>query len=698
MRRRDYHWLMPIDAGTFARVTVRLRRLAPALAAIALLCLSAAAKASTADATLAPRPSTAGAFIRAVTPSEAAAIRLAHRYAPITMLREEVDPPCEKSAEQYQPSSVDTMLGNPTVILTHENLTTGKLEEVEKAPTAANIAGLPDGYYLDLEGKVLGDTCVYARAFAKLVAEEKAPIVAYAHIAREPNHPGFVLQYWFFWYFNQFNDLHEGDWEGMQLSFDAETTTAALREEPDEVIVFQHAGGERANWTDPKVRKEGTHPIVYPAAGSHATFYDSAVYIQNGQRGSGVGCDNTTEPLRELRPRPVLLPETASQQGPFKWLSYKGRWGEKEKGFNNGPTGPTTKAVWREPFAWMAEQRTSSPHLPGGSIAGPQITGVFCGAVASASDFINLEAKSRALAIGTLAFLGLLIALFVGFTRWGPVELERLRARRAFGQLVRAARQVYGHHWAVLLPIALAGLVIISGTNLLGGLLAGGSSADDAAGRSGVNLALADLIETFARPIALAVVAAIVIIFMRLLAESRPTGFRACWDGMRQRFWRILGALLLAMLGIFLMAITVIGFPFAIWKTVGWSFAGQEVLFTDKSLREAFRGSSDLVRGRWWRAVRVEIFLIALLFVAGPVLTLGLIFTPLPFLLINLLGALIYSLLIPYVVIAQTLLYFDLQTRAETEPEQPRRSWRPWRPRQFGRRAVAPAPRPATSG
>ena len=139
----------------------------------------------------------------------------------------------------------------------------------------------------------------------------------------------------------------------------------ALGEEPREIILFQHAGGERADWTDPKVQKEGTHPIVYPAAGSHATFYDSAVYIENGQHGSGVGCDNTTEPLRELRPRPVLLPETASERGRFKWLSYDGRWGEKEKGFNNGPTGPQTKTVWREPFAWMAEQRTTSPRLPG---------------------------------------------------------------------------------------------------------------------------------------------------------------------------------------------------------------------------------------------------------------------------------------------------------------------------------------------
>lgn len=659
------------------------RRLFPGLATIASLCLCAspalAASTNTADNTL-------------VAPTaDPAAQKLAAKYAPITMLREEVEPPCESSAEQYEPTSVDTVLGNPTVTLTREDLSTGKLEEVKRAPTAADIAGLPDGYYLDLEGKVLGDTCVYARAFKKLLAEGRAPAVAYAHIAREPNHPGFVLQYWFFWYFNQFNDLHEADWEGMQLSFESETTRGALDEEPDEVIVFQHAGGERADWADAKVQKEGTHPIVYPAAGSHATFYDSAVYIQNGRRGSGVGCDNTTEPLRELRPEPVLLPDAAPTQGAFRWLSYRGRWGEREKGFNNGPTGPVTKTVWREPFAWMAKQRTTSPRLPGGSIAGPQITGAFCGAVASVSDFINLEAKSRPLAIGTLIALGILIALFVGLTRWGPVDLAELRAKRAFGQLVRTARQLYGRHWRVLVPIALAGLVIVAGTNLLAGLLARGSGADDAAGRSGVNLALGDLVESIARPIAYVVVAAIVVIFMRLVTESRPAGFRACWRGMRARFWRIVAALALATLGISAMAITVIGLPFAIWKLVGWSFVGQEVLFTDKSLRESFLGSSELVRGRWWRAVRVVVFLVALLFMAGPVLTLGLIFTPLPFLLINLLGALIFSLLLPYAVIGQTLLYFDLQARAETEPAKPRRSWRLWQPRRFGRR-VGPAP------
>jgi hypothetical protein len=32
------------------------------------------------------------------------------------------------------------------------------------------------------------------------------------------------------------------------------------------------AAGEKARWDYEKVEKEGTHPVVYPGAGSHATF------------------------------------------------------------------------------------------------------------------------------------------------------------------------------------------------------------------------------------------------------------------------------------------------------------------------------------------------------------------------------------------------------------------------------------------
>ena len=617
---------------------------------------------------------------RAATPGEAAQ-KLAERYVPIAMLREQTDPPCKTSEEQYQPTSVDAVLGSPTVTLTHE-LPDGELEAVKQAPTAADIAGLRDGYYLDYEGKVLGNTCVYARAFRKLVEEGKAPAITYAHVAREPNHEGFALQYWFYWYFNQFNDLHEGDWEGMQLSFDSNVVADALGEEPSEVIVFQHAGGERANWEDGKVQKEGTHPVVYPAAGSHATFYDSAVYLGNGQNGSGVGCDNTSEPLRELRLRPVLLPETAPEHGAFQWLSYRGRWGEREKSYNNGPTGPVTKTVWREPFAWMAQQRSTSPRLPGGSVVGPTVTNVFCGAVVAVTDLTHIATKSKPTAYAIVAAVLLALLAFFGLTRWGPVDLEQLRARRAFGQLLRTTRRLYGRYWMTLVPIGLIAFPIVGGVSLLAEALANGRGVDDAAGRAGVHLAFADFAETFGRPVAEALVAAVVIVFIRELCRGRRIGFLDSVRGALARFGRVVAAQLLAIIGLFLLAITVIGLPVAIYKYVAWLFVQQEVLFTDKSIRESFRGSSDLVRGRWWHTVRVAAPLWLLSVAAGPILGFALIFTDLDLVWINLIGSLVFALFIPYVAAGRTLLYFDLEVRAEEEPARPRRlSW-PWRGRQ----------------
>jgi hypothetical protein len=601
---------------------------------------------------------------------ESAAEELAEKYVPITELREETNPPCDTAQEQYQPTSVDTVLGNPSVLLQHA-AEGGPLTTVRRAPTAEQIAGLKQGWYLNLEGRALGNTCVYAKDFKKLIEEGKAPAVTYAHIAHEKGHAGFALQYWFFWYFNQFNDLHEGDWEGMQITFEAAAPAAALHEEPSEIILFQHAGGERAHWEDSKVQKEGTHPVVYPAAGSHATFYDSAVYVENGQHGSGLGCDNTTGPLRELKLRPILMPSGIVSKGPFAWTSYDGRWGEREKGFNNGPTGPQTKTQWREPFAWMAKQRTTSPRLPGGTIAGPQVTKAFCGAVAAASELINLDAESPPAAAATVIVLAVLLILFVGFTTWRPVDLETLRRRRAFGQILRAARQFYGRHWRVFLPVALAALVLIGATNLLAGLVGSTSSSDG----SGLHLAGADLLEQFVRPVAQALVSAIAIVVVREAMASREVGFLQALRGVRERFWRVVGAQLLATLGVFLLAITVIGLPWALWKLVGWAFVQEEVIFTDKSLRESFRESSELVRGRWLRSARVILIFYVIGIATGPLLTFALIFTALPLIWINVIGSLVFALLIPFTALGGTFLYLDLSVREEEEPAKPRRSW-----------------------
>ena len=109
----------------------------------------------------------------------------------------------------------------------------------------------------------------------------------------------------------------------------------------------------------------------------------------------------------------------------------------------------------------------------------------------------------------------------------------------------------------------------------------------------------------------------------------------------------------------------------------------QEILFENRSIREAFRGSSRHVRGQWWRTVRVAGFLWLISVVTGPVLGFALIFTALPLVWIDVLGSVVFALLVPYVAIGRTLLYFDLGAREEkgaTEPTRRRRWWSRPRP------------------
>jgi hypothetical protein len=609
----------------------------------------------------------------------AAAAELADKYVPIMMIREQGKNLCVTDVEQYQVMKVDALFGNPAVKLMRNN---GSADStlIKRAPTREDVKNRGEEVYLDLPGDPLGDTCVYAKDFNEMRNDGRAPVAVYAHIAKEKGRSGLALQYWFYWYFNQFNDLHESDWEGMQITFDASTPEEALKEEPKEMIVFQHAGGERANWTDGKVEKEGDHPVVYPAAGSHATFYQSAIYPQNGSRGSGVGCDNTSEPLTELRPEAVLLPQHPTDKGEFSWLSFDGRWGQKEKSFNNGPTGPQTKDQWAEPFTWMEAQRWSSPRMPGGGLVGPEAVNAFCGVIATVTGVMNLQQAEPLVAYAVVAAFVLIVFLVFGFSKWKPADADQLEARRSYGQIVGTSLKLYWRHLWSFLALGAVAIPIVGGTQALGGWLG------DLSGGDGLLQTLSDLILGVGSPVALTLVSAFVIVFIRdLVREDEPT-IRDSFGGTKARFWRVVIAKLLSMGGVALLALTIIGLPFALRYLVTWNFVQQEVLFTDRSIRESFRASTDLVRGHWWHAVRTIVPLFLLLTVMGPLLGIFLIFTPLPLLLINLIGSVVYAIVIPFTTTGTTLLYFDLRAINETEGATARRSWAFWRPRKFGRR------------
>jgi hypothetical protein len=139
---------------------------------------------------------------------------LAEKYAPVVRIVEQEDV-CGYG-EPFIPTDIDLLLDDQTVALRGPwNVT----DLVEIGPSTDDLVDRFE-YHLDFPGSALNPGCDYNR-WAQRLTEGSEPVV-YAHVVGEAGFPGkLALQYWFFYPFNDFNNTHEGDWEMIQLVFDA---------------------------------------------------------------------------------------------------------------------------------------------------------------------------------------------------------------------------------------------------------------------------------------------------------------------------------------------------------------------------------------------------------------------------------------------------------------------------------------------
>ena len=313
------------------------------------------------------------------------------------------------TGESYEPIDVNTLFDQPTVALRGP---WGRDDLVKVAPSASDLTASRYEYHLDFPGNPLQPGCDYER-WGRLITAGTSPTI-YAHVATDAADPDkLALQYWFFYVFNDWNNTHEGDWEMIQLNFDAGTAHAALSEKPVSVGYSQHEGAERAAWDDPKLTLvDGTHPVVHPAAGAHANFFGEDLYL-GSSASEGVGCDDTRGPTFQVLPIVKTIPnDPAAARSAFPWIAFAGRWGERQPAFFNGPTGPNLKEQWTEPFRWSAEDwRDRSIAVPGGGALGTGATDFFCGAVAGGSNLLRRSVDNPLPALGVLAALLVLIGV-----------------------------------------------------------------------------------------------------------------------------------------------------------------------------------------------------------------------------------------------------------------------------------------------
>jgi hypothetical protein len=619
----------------------------------------------------------------AESPEDTAAQALAERYAPVVRLQG--DSSNCANGEQFQPTDVEAVLGDQQVALRGP---WRPPELVKPQPEGKDLGLVFPGHFLDFPGDPLRPGCTYAEWSARINAVH--PPTVYAHVAADPAFPGRLsLEYWFFYVFNDYNNTHEGDWESIRLVFDAATPAAALRTTPTAVGYSQHGGAERARWGDAKLEiVDGTHPVVYPAAGSHANKYGRRLYLGRGSE--GLGCDDTTSPQSELRPRVAYVPMArADYLRQYPWLAFEGRWGERQRSFFDGPTGPNMKVSWTAPLqdaetTW----RDDSTTVPAGTLLGPSSTNAFCTAVATGSNLVR-ETLDRTWLLGlVLASTVALIWFAASRTRWSDASPLPARMPRAWGQTVVAALRLLRHRPGLFASFAAAFVVLSLLTLGLAELQVArrdaptdlGAPTENATGFWASLTALVITILTIATYVVL--LAAVTTTLDQLDRGLPMTAKRA----LRRLvpLWRPLTRaavqyfVVIAALTFFVATI-----PLAVYYAVSRAFAVPIVVAEQCSGRTALRRSRLVVKGRWWRTAVPLAIVTGLGLAVGPITGITLLLgTDLSPVLVNLVSSVLFAVAMPVASAAVVYLYFD---RAVPAPDSPGSGEHPGTDRTYSR-------------
>lgn len=233
--------------------------------------------------------------------------------------------------------------------------------------------------------------------------------------------PAKVLQYWFFYVFNNFtyyqpnrNNIdklkiqrHEGDWEMIQIILQRsnnDETNGTFK--PTGATYSYHQGGIHYDWNNLEFEnsdQDKTHPKVFVARGSHGNWGDNGDNNWEQERGKGIiSCDDifidkTSDNGKILYPDSIsnvddkyelidISEETKSDEL-WHWVKWKGRWGDIEGGITGvGTDGPVSPANieyggspnrWNDPIGWDEDPQPGSYKICGATRITPATFYVF---------------------------------------------------------------------------------------------------------------------------------------------------------------------------------------------------------------------------------------------------------------------------------------------------------------------------------
>ena len=578
----------------------------------------------------------------------AAEQQLADKYVPIAYLRAQPTE-CSAVGERYVPIPVDITLNNPEVKLRLRKRDGERSDPVVKVgPSAQDLVNTDPTYYLDLPGDSLEPGCGYEKWSRERAAKLGLTPAVYAHIATEPDRPGkLALQYWFYYAFDNFNNSHESDWEMIQLTFDASTPEEALKQEPAMLSYAQHSGGENAQWGDDNVQMQDGHLLTFPGEGSHADYYQSAVWLAWGEDGSGFGCDQSQEELREVKLKAIVVPQTIDSQGPFAWALFQGRWGEYHPWQFNGPKSPNMSKRWMEPISWTDDLRSASYPVPHTSTFGIGPGSFFCLISTTGGNLAKQVQVFPQLILGIIGTAIAFLLLTTFMTRrylWGAIKL-------------------YGRNWPTYLLSSILLLAVAAFTTGIQRLLSHAAVVHRLTSDAEPAMSFAAFVNDGSISFLLQfmliglVAPGIITATMEIRPDAEANYRRSIRDSLRS-IPTILGALLYNYLILILMAITIVLIPLAVYRQIQWAYTPHAILIDGAGVRSARHVSRNIIKGDWIRTLGMAVLIALVSGIPGPLVGLALILLNVVSLEVSgFISSLIFAIAYPIAIIASTLYY-----------------------------------------
>jgi len=250
------------------------------------------------------------------------------------------------AGEKFFPTDANYHITNSEL---YEKKSDDSNELIERFPDVATIAQYTtENYFLN---NTLGGYKEIAEDYKQ--NRESFGDKIYAHVTSEAGY--IVVQYWFFYAFNPGTlNQHQGDWEMIEIVLDSTET-------PQYAVYSQHHAGEMADWKDVE-KVDETHPRVYVALGSHASYFRS----YQGKLGTESDIVGNAYTLKPEDLEIVYLGEKGTGKHPSSqdWLDFGGKWGNWAKLADAymgaaGPSGPgqnENAEKWLNPVSWGSDK------------------------------------------------------------------------------------------------------------------------------------------------------------------------------------------------------------------------------------------------------------------------------------------------------------------------------------------------------